>query len=171
MVSDTFIEQIIKQKPSAMDILKRFLVGMVGATLAIVATFIFLNSPTLGPIALLVAVGAVYFSVRIITAFSFEYEYIYTNGEIDVDRIAGKRKRKRITTVKITAFDVFEKYDFQKHSKEKFDVKINASISPLDEGTYCAIYTGKEGKRCILLFSPNERLLEAIGSIAKRRRV
>lgn len=170
-MGDTFIEQMIKQKASAMDILKKFLVGMLGATLSIVAMFFFLNSPMLGPIALLVAVGAVYLAVRVITAINYEYEYIYTNGEIDIDRIAGKRKRKRITTIKITSFDVFEKYDFEKHSKEKFDVKIDAAISPLDEGTYCAIFNGKEGKRCLLLFSPNERLLEAIGSVARRRRV
>ena len=170
-MSDTFIEQIIKKKPTPQDILIKVLILFVGVIVALIMAFIAFNSSLLGPFAALFAVGAIYFTWRLITSLDLEYEYIYTNGEIDVDCIKAKRKRKRITTVKISAFEVFEEYDHMKYKDNKYDVRILACTSIADENTYCATYRGKEGKSCLLVFSPNEKLLNAMGSATRRKKV
>lgn len=44
--------------------------------------------------------GSLYGGYILITNMSVEYEYIVTNGEMDIDKIIAKRRRKRLITVK-----------------------------------------------------------------------
>lgn len=169
-MGDVFVEQLIKKKPTLKDTLIKCLILLAGITLCIVS-FMFVFSKFFGPFAMLVSVGAIYFTWVFITSMNLEYEYIYTNGEIDVDRIAGKRKRKRITTVKITSFESFEKYDHEKYKNNKYDVRIMACTDIADPDTYCATYHGKENKSCLLVFTPNEKILASLNSVGKRRRI
>lgn len=169
-MNDVFIEQLIKKKPTMQDTLLKALIVFGGVSICCVA-LMFITSAFFGSIAMLVAVGAIYFAWVLITSMNLEYEYIYTNGEIDIDRISGKRRRKRITTVKITSFEFFEKYDHEKQRSQKYDVKIMACTDINDPATFCAAYRGKENKHCLLVFTPNEKLLESISALHRRKRV
>ncbi len=167
-MGDVFLEQIVKKQDTVKDkIAKAFI--LLGGLLIFVVAFMFVWSQFFGPIAFLIAVGGIYFAWFLITGLNLEFEYIFTNGEIDIDRISAKRKRKRITTVKVSSFESFELYDHEKYKSQKFDVRINAGISIFAEGTYCAVYKGKDGQKCILTFNPSERMLDAINSKYRRK--
>lgn len=168
-MGDVFLEQIVKKKDTTKDRILKVLIMLGGVFLCFVA-LLFIGSQFVGSIMMLVAVGALYFAWVFVTSLNMEFEYIFTNGEIDIDKIIAKRRRKRITTVKVSTFDEFELYNHEKYSKEQFDVRIFAGIGPLEEGTYCASYRGREGKKCLLVFNPNERILEAI-NVQYRRRI
>lgn len=168
IMGDVFLEQLVKKKNTGADILKKCLILLAGLILCLIAlNFIF--SQFFGPIALLIAVGALYFAWFFITSLNLEFEYIYTNGEIDVDKIMAKRKRKRMTTVKISAFEEFGKLDLAKFRSQHYDATVNAAVSLNDPETRYAVYRNREGKHCILLFSPDERLLGEIEKIYNRR--
>ena len=167
-MGDVFLEQLVKKKSTGVDILKKCLILLAGLFLCLLGLN-FVVSQFFGPIALLVAVGAIYFSWFFITSLNLEFEYIYTNGEIDVDKIMAKRKRKRMTTVKISAFEEFGTYDQEKFRSRSFDATVNAAVSPSEPETRYAVYRSREGKHCLLLFSPDERLLAEIEKIYNRR--
>lgn len=166
-MSDVFIEQLIKQQDSTKTKALKVLIVFC-ALIVFLIGFVFLLTP-FGTVAMLVMCGVGYLSFLLFSGLSLEYEYIYTNGEIDIDRISAKRKRKRITTVKITNFDMFDKYNEEKLKGQSFDVRIMACTSTTDENTYYATFHGKESKRCLLVFTPNDRLLAQISLIAKRK--
>ncbi|UKI37385.1 MAG: DUF6106 family protein [Clostridiales bacterium] len=44
---------------------------------------------------LLIDAGVVYGAYILITHFNVEYEYILTNGDIDIDKIIAKKKEKK----------------------------------------------------------------------------
>lgn len=167
-MADVFLEQLVKKKNSGIDILKKSLILLAGLILCMIALS-FVMSQFFGSIALLIAVGAIYFAWFFMTSLNLEFEYIYTNGEIDVDKIMAKRKRKRMTTVKISSFEEFDKYNAEKLRSQQIDVTLNAAICTTDPDTYYAIFRNRENKRCLLIFSPDERLLPEIEKVFKRK--
>lgn len=167
-MGDVFLEQLVKKKNTSTDIVKKALIMLLGLILCFLAlNFVF--SQFFGTIALLIAVGAIYFAWFFMTSLNLEFEYIYTNGEIDVDKIMAKRKRKRMTTVKISSFEEFDKFNLEKYRTQQYDVTLNAAISMTEPDTYYGVFHNRENKKCILIFSPDERLLPEIEKVYKRR--
>ncbi len=168
-MGDVFLEQLVKKKNSSVDLLKKVGIMVAGLVIAFAAMLFGFGSQFFGSIALLLAVGAIYFAWYFMTSLNLEFEYIYTNGEIDVDRIAAKRKRKRMTTVKISGFEEFDKFNAERYKNQQYDVKLDASVSWNEPNTYYAVYHNRENKKCILIFNPDERLLPEIEKIYRRR--
>ena len=167
-MGDVFLEQIVKKKDTIKEVVIKALI-MVAGVLIFLASILFLGNQFFGPFALLFGVGGIYFAWFFATGLNLEFEYIYTNGEIDFDKISAKRKRKRIVTVRITSFADFGKFDAEKYKNQKYDVTINAAASLADPETYYATFTNKEGKKCILMFSPNQRLLDTINAQFRKK--
>lgn len=169
-MGDTFFEQIVEQKPTAQ---KRFLkasIVMAGGLFALMLLpYIF--HQMLGTIIFFLAAAIVYYSFYFAKSLDLEHEYVYTNGEIDVDCIIARRKRKRLLTVKLETFEEFSEYKPEKLQGKKFDLTIDASSSLKDEGVYYAIFTGQSGKKCVLFISPNQGLLEEMQKVCKRKMI
>lgn len=168
-MGDVFLEQLVKKRDMMPDILKKCAILFTGLLCLFGSVVFFLASRYLAPISLLLVAGSIYFTWYFISGLNLEFEYIYTNGEIDVDKISAKRKRKRLTTVRVSSFEEFEKFDPEKFRTQKYDVVNNASICLIDESNYYAVYRNHDGQKCILIFSPNQRLLDAIRTQIRRR--
>lgn len=97
---DYFTEYIVKRKRSGTDIALTALI-VVGAVIVFLALCYIGLVTGLMQILLLLAVGALWGAYILIGKFSIEYEYIVTNGEMDIDKIMQRRKRKRIITVPV----------------------------------------------------------------------
>ena len=93
---DIFIEKIVKN----IDF-KDYLIaaGLIFASFIILGlVFVFYPLPF---IILVVFFGLCYLLYYLISSRSIEYEYIVTNGELDIDIIIAKRKRKGYSRVKV----------------------------------------------------------------------
>ncbi len=97
---------------------------------------------------------------------SIEYEYIFTNGELDVDRISGRRARKRFVTIQVSKFDICAKAQGEQLQKFLNDpairITFDASKGPGTDGRYFAVFTNKDGQKMLMFFSPPSALLEYI---------
>ena len=90
-----------------------------------------------------------------------EYEYIYLNGEMDVDKIICRSERSRLLTVKAENFEQFGEYNDAAREKvdsypanKRFDVRSNKGNT-----LYYAIFNHKEYNKTLLIFEPDERIL------------
>lgn len=99
-MNDTYREILVKRKTPAIN---KFLKGlMVTMTvLCVVGALLFLFP--------LLLVGAVVFGL--LTFFfapklDVEYEYLYVNGELDVDAIYSKQKRKRVGSYDVSELEI-----------------------------------------------------------------
>lgn len=152
---DRFSEQLVERDS---DKKTMFLKGLVIAGL--IAVLVILGYITvllqLAPlfICLLLAAGAVWLSVYIMQGLNVEYEYIVTNDDLDIDKITGKRKRKRLISVDLKSVDEFAPYlnDTELHS----DVTVLAEDGTGIDMWYVFIETESTGKVAII-FNPDER--------------
>lgn len=166
---DIFIEHIVERKKSIKDFLAIAGIFLVTVVLMCIAgLFLFTKY---GSLVFLLTIGIVLGSYYLITMFNVEYEYIVTNGEMDVDTIINRKKRKRIITVAVKTFELVAPVGDKEFSTEEngsFTREINVSSAKNGENAYYAIFS-KDGQRIKLIFEPTEKMLEAFKFYAARR--
>ncbi len=90
--------------------------------------------------------------------FSIEFEYSFTNGVLDIDKILGRSKRKRLVSITCrniqhmgpVGVDIFYSSDRK---------VINANYDEKRKGKYYVNFMDK-GEPCTLLFQPPEKILD-----------
>ncbi len=110
-MSDIFVEKMVAKRPDSADWAK--FVGVYLAAMAVAAAVFYIEFfVTMGLEAILLPVlaGAVFGSYTLARLLGVEYEAIYTNGDLDVDVIRGKAKRKRLFACEIREAEDFGKY-------------------------------------------------------------
>ncbi|MBE6729375.1 MAG: hypothetical protein E7568_03980 [Ruminococcaceae bacterium] len=106
----------------------------------------------LGVFSFILSVAAIAGGVWLTRQLNVEYEYIFTNGEIDVDLITNKSARKRLITFKCKDIDRIEKYTkglpmFEKQQYDKKSIYCNEK----DSDTYCISFKHRLGKVCLVM--------------------
>ena len=174
---DVFTEYMVKKQKSGKDVFLQILCG-VSAVAVIVVALILIPIVTLqfGQIgsmytmlAPLIALGAGYGAWYLISSMNVEYEYILTNGEMDVDKIIARRRRKRMLTVNARKFEAFGNYRAQDHAGKDYASRVYACTSPDDPGNYYAVLTHATLGKTLLVFTPNDRVLEGLRSYIPRQ--
>ena len=77
-------------------------------------------------IAFLLLAGMGYGLWWLLTSLNIEYEYSVTNGDIDIDQITAKRKRKRIVSVSGAKIESLEPFNQQEYVA-RFDRRVIAA--------------------------------------------
>ncbi len=165
-MGDTFIEQMVRKQATGPDILKKIGVALAAALICgLVSPFILSQ---FGSFAMILCVGVIWFAFRVITSFNVEYEYIVTNGELDVDKIMAKRSRKRLLTVKFSSFKTFELFK-PEQLQGGFNAKIIACENQTLPNTYSATFNHPKFGECILVFTPEQRIIDEVNKYKPRR--
>ena len=160
---DVFIEYLVKRKNTIKLSLAKVGIGTAAVAVAFAAlAFSGLLGDMfsmLGPIA---AAGAVYGAYLLITSLSIEFEYIVTNGEMDVDKIIYQRKRKRLVTVKCREAEAFGRYKPEEHAGKNYQTRIIACDSPDSDDIWYFTSRIKDKGLTLVVFNANEKMLTAI---------
>ncbi len=155
---DTFFEQIIAVKKNG-----KAVAAIIGIWLAafIVCFLLIMFMGFLGTFSLLLAAGVLFGAYKLCTRFNLEYEYIVTNGTMDIDKIINKSSRKRILSFELATVSRIEKFNPAQlsgvNAKELF-----ITCNQDDPGAYLMV-SATEGKgTSYLVFAPDERVRSAI---------
>lgn len=152
---DTFVEQIVAKKKDGKEI--AIIVGVVLAfVVVVVATFLFL-----GMLAPILWMAAGYGAWWLITNQNIEFEYSVTNGDMDIDQIIARRKRKRIVSVGGQKIESAGKYVAEKWVGRHVDRFVMAAPSLKEDGLYYFTYHSKKRGQTLVVFQPDERVKEA----------
>ncbi len=170
MEQDVFMEYMVKKDATITDQIKKCGI-LLGALLIIAVCVIFLGSQYLNMLAAALGVCAGWVAIILLKLLRVEYEYIITDGELDIDKIQGKSKRTRLVTLEISSFTSFEKLNPQNPVDAGGRIKILAAKNLKSEETYLAMLNHKELGDCILYFTPNEQMVEYIERARKTKRV
>ena len=168
---DVFIEQIIKRKITGKDKLIMLLLLLAAAVLSFLAiTLLPAVAPMLSTISIFVVAGLFYGAWRIITNYYVEFEYAITNGDITVDKIIYRRKRKRVVSVDAKEVEAMGKYNAAEHQHREYGKRLIAAKDPNDaENSWYITFHNQEFGNTILVFTPDERTLGAIKPFLKRQ--
>lgn len=154
---DNIAEQLVVKKKNTADILKAIGIS-VGAVL--IATVLMFFAITTAFFSLVIpAVLVLFGGVWLMGQTNIEYEYIVTNNEMDIDKIIGKRKRKRMITVDLSGATDFAPYP--PADSVSADVTVHASTG-LEDDAYYLVTEHKTYGTVYLIFNPCEKIREAI---------
>lgn len=162
---DIFVEQLVKKKKTAGSY-ARIWGGIIGALLFLWIFFTILYPmiiqviPMLGTISFLLCAGVVFLLYLLVVNTNLEYEYCFTNGALDVDKIINRRNRKRMTELNARKIEKMARPtdpEFQRLMQERSVKKIYACSHKDDADTYYVVYEDEKGKN-LLLFNPNEKI-------------
>ena len=152
---DTFIEQIVQKKKTMGE--RLIIVGVVLLALVISgAVALFVPSLFLLVFAL-VCFGAWW----LITNQNIEFEYSVTNGDIDVDSIIAKRKRKRLVSVSGRKIDSLLPYN-PARSESGYQRVVMVAPSLQESGLWSFTYHSKKNGHTLVVFQPDTRVLQAL---------
>lgn len=160
-MNETYLEQIVVYHPPRSA-------GVVKALLVVLcmASFVMVLLPYgIGYIAIALLIA---FTVVKFRSYDCEYEYLYLNGELDVDRIISRSSRRRMGTFDFTKLELMAPVGSQRelrlaHKKHKeFDYSSGETKT-----TKYAAYVMKDQETVRLIFEPKEEMIAAIENVAR----
>lgn len=159
-MENVFLEQLVKRGYTKKDNKTRLII------LIITALFIFLwmhNPLDFLPATIFLVVLTVVIAVFVMNfLLNKEYEYSFAEGELDIDVIYNKSRRRRVFTGSIQEFEIVAPYKDREHLDfyKNFPLR-DFSSGLVADNTYIFV-TAYKGKKARFVIEPNERLLEAI---------
>ncbi len=164
-MNDVFNEQLVARRPNQKDLLQKIGIGVAGAVLI----FLGMNVPALMsfvvPIIAVVIVGVVFLFRR----YNIEYEYVFTNGDLDIDKIINKSKRKNALSVSVRSFATMVPVANKDYEKEvsNFTKLYDFSSGTVKENTYAVIFD-RDKEHVKMIFEPDEQMFKAIRNFIPR---
>lgn len=155
---DNFSEQLVQKRKSGADIFKMITMSLglaIAAFVCIFVSFFYKNMNFM----LILGIGIIILGIWLLSGMNIEYEYIITNNEMDIDKIIGRRKRKRMITVDLSKTEDFDVYSSDKDIDA--DTTVHATTGLEKDAHYLLVQHGSYGKVKII-FNPNEKTREAI---------
>ena len=159
-MGDFYAEQLVKKKTEVKDIVIK--IGLIILTvLSFLAVFMI-------PFGILVPAAFIVADVFLFRLLDVEYEYLYTNGDLDIDKIMHKERRKNVFSVDVHDMEVLapsgsaELLPYRNIKPNDFSSRIQG------KELYEMILTVKGIKKRVI-FEPNENLIEGIRMCVPRK--
>lgn len=164
---DFHVEQLVTKKKNVTDYFK--IAGICFVTVVLwmaICLFVMRLSSFLASV-LLVIVG--WGAFRIVQNLSIEYEYEMTNYYLDIDKIMGKARRKRIVSVDFHSIDIctyVTEHEFK--NENGFEKIYDVSGDPNEDGRIFIDFTAEGGKKTRVILFPCDKLKEYIKKAAPK---
>ncbi len=159
-MSDIYTEQLLKKQSSGKD--KEIKVLLVILTLGIV--IMALGNPVwLLGVFIMAAVD-----VWLFRSLDVEYEYLYINGNLDIDKIMSKSRRKKAFEMEITDLEVMA-------PKGAAELRLYQSLKARDyssgskDGRLYEMIVIKNGEKKRIIFEPNDVIVDGMSMMAPRK--
>ncbi|MCI8463248.1 MAG: hypothetical protein HFG25_09950 [Lachnospiraceae bacterium] len=162
-MSEAYVECLVKAKPSILGKFFKYLLIMLTVALALLM-FLTMNV-ILMILAVVTGVGA-YF-VNLFT--DLEYEYLYLDKELVIDKVMAKSRRKRVATYSLDKVEIlapiksYHLDNYKNRNVKQKDYSIGIEEKP--DLRYAMYYEGGEK----LLLSPSPEMIKIMKNVAPRK--
>lgn len=154
---DNICEQLVTKTRSGADVAK--IIGIMIGSVLLASVSMFFAIALGFTFLILISVGILALGIWLLSGVNIEYEYIITNNEMDIDKIIGRRKRKRMITVDISKATDFGAFPGTENIDA--DTTVHATTGTQTDAHYLLVEHGSYGTVKVI-FNPNERTREAI---------
>ena len=158
-MSDYYTEQLVKKQAGMKDIvIKAALVAVTIVSVLIVFLF---------PFGIILPVLAVILDVLMFRRLNVEYEYLFVNGDLDIDKIMNKAKRKRMFSANVNDLEILapaDSIEVRQYQKAK---TYNYSSGSGQAALYALVSERGEQKK--IIFEPNDTIVEGFYMMAPRK--
>ena len=162
-MNDTYVECLVKVEPKAYKKFFKYLLIILTAIIGLLS----LATGILIGFILAIVLGVIAYFVSLNT--DIEYEYLYVDRQITVDKIMLKSKRKRVGVYdvdKIEAMGPINSYQLDNFKNRQTKNKdFSCGVEKKPDHRYAVYYEGQEK----LIIEPSPEFVKAIYNIAPRK--
>lgn len=159
-MSDFYTEQLVKRKTSGKDV-------MIKILLIAVTVLSFLIVPIL-PFLLIIPVLLIVLDYFMFRRLDLEYEYLYVNGDLDIDKIMGKQKRKRVFSMNVSEMELLAPMGAGELNQYRNAKVLDYSSNTPNSRCYVMVIV-KNGQQVKMIFEPEQVILDGIRMLAPRK--
>ncbi len=163
-MSETYVECLVARKPSfVMQFLKILMIMLT--VVFVLAGFIFMPGIPGLLVAAVAAVGAYFAYLNA----DIEYEYLYVDKEISVDKVMAKSRRKKVASYSLDQMEIFAPLNSHRldsyRNRQLKKVDYSSGIAAQPERRYMMVWNGDTK----IILEPNEELIKAIQNVSPRK--
>ncbi len=162
-MSETYVEYLVARKPSVLMRFPTMLLIMLTVVFALIG---FLTPFVVGMLIAIVLGGCAYFAHM---NAEIEYEYLYLDRELSVDKVLAKTRRKKAGSYSLEQMEIFaplnsHRLDSYKNRQMKA-IDYSSGIAAQPERRYMMVWNGDTK----IILEPNAEMIKAIQGIAPRK--
>ena len=160
-MNETYVEWMVKKKAPAYMVLLKF-VFVILTVLFILVGMVFMPAMLIG---IAFGVGAYFVNLHA----NLEYEYLYVDKELTVDKVMAKSRRKRVAVFDVGKMEILAPVkswhldNFKNRQDKQVDYSSGEEKQP--DHRYVFFYDGKQK----VIIEPNLEMVKAIAFVAPRR--
>ena len=160
-MGDLYSEYLVKKKPTALDAVIKYGLIILTVLAALVGLFV-------SPVILVLAVIFGVVSYFVIPKTDIEYEYLFVNGELDIDMVMAKTKRKKVNTFDLREADLIAPVNSQRmaYYNNNSKLKILDYSSGDESHRRFAVIIRADGDTCKVILEPDDTMAQAIKNSA-----
>ena len=160
-MSDLYSELLVKRERTIKDSIIKY--GLIVLTvIAVIASLI--STPLIWIAAIALGI-ACYF---VIPKTDVEYEYLFVNGEFDIDMVMAKSKRKRVKSFNLSEADLVA--PLNSHRLDYYNGNQNMKVLDYSSGNpqhkRFGVITRLDNATCKIILEPDEALAQAMKKTA-----
>ena len=163
-MNDGYEEILVKRGKTPKDTILKAVI--IGVTAVLVAAGIFFFNPLFLLAGMALGLLGYYL---ILPNFDLEYEYLYVNGDFDIDKIMNKTRRKRVASYTLEEMEIIapsSSHDLDPW-RGKASVKDYTS-GQMNKNSYTALYNTSSGQLLVML-ELDEDVIRDIRRLAPRK--
>lgn len=164
---DTFFEQIVAMRKGAKEMALIILILVAALIVGALLMLLSIVNISFASICFLAIAGVFFGAYKLIALNNVEFEYILTNGEMDIDKITNRSSRKRQITFSLKDVLRIEKYDFS-NPVVIHGAKTEVYCNKGDENACFVLLEHKSHGKTVVVFSPNDRMLQGMSGFIPR---
>lgn len=160
-MSETYVELLVKRETPLRDRLLNWLLLF----LTVFSVILFMLTMNIFIVLFAAVFGVVYYIVH--TRTNLEYEYLYVDKELTIDKVMNRSKRKNVRKISMERLEILapvSSYHMADY-KNRTGKIVDYSSGTASKNKYMMIYDGQNR----ILLEPNEALIKAIKNIAPRK--
>ncbi len=159
-MNDYYTEQLVKKQTDMKDMLiKALLVAATIVSFLIILMF---------PIGLILPVLMIVLDVFMFRRLNVEFEYLFVNGDLDIDKIMNKSKRKKAFSANVADMEMLAPADAVE-LRQYQNAKTVDFTSRTGQGKVYALIVSGHGEITKVLFEPNNTIIEGFYMLAPRK--
>lgn len=156
-MSDLYSEFLVKKEPTGKDGLVKY--GMIALTVIAVVGGLFIS-----PLLLVAAIALGVACYFVLPKTDVEYEYLFVNGELDIDMVMAKSKRKKVMSVDMKEVDLMA--PLNSHRMDYYNGNTNMKTKDYSSGNSSHKRFAIIAKSGRIIIEPDDRMAQAIKNSA-----
>ncbi len=161
-MNETYVECLVQRKKDNVAYIMRMAVYVVAALIAV-------SGIVIDPFLIVIGIAVAALGYFLCPAPDIEYEYLYLDRELTIDKVISKQARKRAAVYNLDNMRLFCKKNssyFDAYKNRKLPVA-DFSSKMNEEDVYALVITGNKGEEIVYL-EPNEEFVDALKMVYPR---